>query len=511
MTIVVGVSGADGSAALVSGGSVDKGSAWEIVGGPWGGGTILVADSPFWARAWAPPGVPLSGVEDEPLERWRFASRAPDADDCETRTEVWALAQVVDAVMEQFRDWALGATRDALRGLELAVRSFWATEDETRAADAQTCAELLEAELREVTAADQPEPAAVVPQHFYALEHDEVLTILSDLDFERLVATVLRAEFSLPPEAIRVYAYAHRTAPSVGALLQGARDEAARLARRAGERLLYWFVTSTKLSDALRAQVTDLLADAIPSPDHVIGAHELRAMAARHTDVAGQHVKYLMACDAYARAGASPRTAWLEDGMAERLPELVQTEAFERARVQLREQRAVVITGRRGSGKTTLARMLLAVSSGDDEAPLVIDDLTDPAAAMAAVAEAKKIGRAVVVVMRPAATAQHIAAPVIDLSRHVRRDRALMLYNRLWHDDAMDRCTRMALAQPAGYRAIIDAPEFTPRWCADVLAQAPWRPAPALCDEAADDDVDEIFGRLRRRDQLDQQTPCCRG
>jgi hypothetical protein len=451
--------------------------------------------------------VPLSGAEQEPVERWRYSVCVVGADDSYTQVEVWMLTQVLESVVEQFHDWVLSATRDGLRGLELAVRSAQAAGDKTCAASNDDRADLLRGELRDAETACTRERPTTAPQLADPLERDEVLQVLSDLDFERLVSTVLHAEFTLPTDTVRVYAY--QAAPSVGVLLQGARDEAARLARRAGERLLYWFVTSTRLGETVRAQIANVLADAIPSRDHVIGALELRALAAKHANVSRQHVKYVMACNAYTRPAAIAPAAWPTDEIAEGLPGLVQTEAFEQARCRLSEQGAVVITGRRGSGKTTLARMLLAVSGHDLEPLLFFDDVKDTRQAAEVVAKARRTGRKVVIVVHEAVAARYVDAPRIDLSHHARRDRALMLYNRLWHDDAIDPDTRMALTQPAGYRAIIDAPEFTPRWCADVLTETSGRTSPAPI-AAAVDDIDEIFGRLRRRDEHDSRTQRCR-
>src|SRR4051794_40851378 len=171
---------------------------WEIVTAPFGAGTMLVATSRRISRAWAPPGVALTGEDHETIERWRSTLDvlAPDDEDIEVRT----LSAVIAEVPEAFAGWAVDATRDALATMEVFARTG---EPDAHTAEALRAASTLrfELELAQRPLVPAPVTAPVDPPAL-----DAALRLLSDVDFERLVGTVIREEFSI---SVRDLAWSH--------------------------------------------------------------------------------------------------------------------------------------------------------------------------------------------------------------------------------------------------------------------------------------------------------------
>jgi hypothetical protein len=204
---------------------------------------------------------------------------------------------------------------------------------------------------------------------------------LSDLDFEELVADLLRAETHLPFRAgvrgrdrgIDVLAVKQRRrhvgqckhirTGRVPTAIREAKKEAEQLAKRRPRWATYRFITSVPLSHDRRDEIAEILSPWIADAEHVLGEGDLNRLLRNHPDVEARHVKlWLAGAGALRRtlhAGAYERSEALLEETRAALPRYVQTEAFLDARTILHEHGVVVIAGPPGVGKTTLARLLM--------------------------------------------------------------------------------------------------------------------------------------------------------
>jgi hypothetical protein len=205
---------------------------------------------------------------------------------------------------------------------------------------------------------------------------------LSDLDFEEVIADLMRAEHGLPFRAgtrgrdagidvaaregkrkLHVVQCKHYRDSTYAHLKSPATAEKKRLVKARRKFTTYWFATSLRLNHRQRTEIADLLQPWIGSEKHVLGENDLRRLLRDHPAVEGRHVKlwlpgagalsHLLNAAAYARSHAlleETRTA---------LPRYVQTESFLNARELLHREGVCVIAGPPGVGKTTLARLLL--------------------------------------------------------------------------------------------------------------------------------------------------------
>ena len=204
---------------------------------------------------------------------------------------------------------------------------------------------------------------------------------LSDLDFEELVADLMRAELELPfragtrgrdagvdvlaeeGNAEHVVQCKHYKDSTTAKLLAAAREEAENLETLGAKFASYRFVTSRRLNHARRREIAGILHPWVRSADEVYGEGDLKRLLRRHPRVEGAHVKLWLAgagpLEQLLNAGAYERSRALLEEAKDSLPRLVQTEAFAEALEILRSESVCVIAGSPGVGKTTLARLLL--------------------------------------------------------------------------------------------------------------------------------------------------------
>jgi hypothetical protein len=204
---------------------------------------------------------------------------------------------------------------------------------------------------------------------------------LSDLDFEELVADLMRAELELPFRAgtrgrdagvdvlavegdeEHVVQCKHYKDSTTAKLLAAAREEAEKLEASGAEFTSYRFATSRRLNHARRQEIADILDPWVRSADEVYGEGDLKRLLRRHPRVEGAHVKLWLSgagpLEQLLNAGAYERSRALLEETKDSLPRLVQTEAFAEALEILRSESICVIAGSPGVGKTTLARLLL--------------------------------------------------------------------------------------------------------------------------------------------------------
>ncbi len=224
---------------------------------------------------------------------------------------------------------------------------------------------------------------------------------LSDLDFEELVADVMRAEEGLPyragtrgPDAsidvvaedkrgMHVVACKHYRDSTFAQLKAAAKKEATSLTSRGARFASYRFVTSRRLAHTERQQLAHEFAAFIAEVEAVWGEGDLRAALRRHPEVEQGHPKLWLASTGALRhalsARAYGRSAALLADVRQQAQRYVQTSAYQKARQLLERESVCVITGPPGIGKTTLARLLLldALESGHQPYEIVQGSLGD--------------------------------------------------------------------------------------------------------------------------------------
>lgn len=156
-------------------------------------------------------------------------------------------------------------------------------------------------------------------------------------------------------------------------LMSAARKAAEDLADLEEPLASYRFVTSMELSHTRRKELAKILEPWIGSAEHVLSGKELDAYLREHDEVERGFTKLwfrgraqlsrVMSAALYRRSEA------LLAEIEPRLPRFVETEAFEKARDMLRDQRVCIVDGEPGVGKTTLARLLLVSSIAEGFEP----------------------------------------------------------------------------------------------------------------------------------------------
>jgi hypothetical protein len=535
MTLVVGIRAGNGQ------GDAWADRRWSLVPASWGSGDLLVGTGALESDAWTPPGVAFTGREDEEVDRWRRTKRRA-GNDCDGRDEtlVVSLSDVLSCVPVAYRSWAIDATSGHLAAAQLWLRlaecdAYDGADEGEAVASLRRAVTALQGEL-DKPASERFDQAVSAPLGQGAVA-DDALATFSDADLKPLVGTLLRAEFSLSeddnfawldwPEVIR---------PATGrvtvrimmtrnydprVVIRGVTDEAQQLAARGGAKRgeLYCFVSASRLEASLWRTLRRSLEQLLPDASHVLDARGLRALADKHVDASRSHIKYWMAHDADHALKTWGDQPLLEGGDLA-LPRLVETKAYHCAREMLHKKRSIVIYGQTGTGKSTLARMLLAdaalvgyerveIEDGTDVAaalesvarPAVfVDDVTHPIAARdIAKRTADRDGLTIVAIRGGLAVVD--CCDSIGLTHYDRSDRARMLYNKLWHDRGLSPGVRNAFLDPDLFRAVIDAPQFTPVWCASSskLSKIVSMFDGASPSRAYSDEIDGMVERLRYR------------
>lgn len=125
----------------------------------------------------------------------------------------------------------------------------------------------------------------------------------------------------------------------------------------------YMLATSADISPDAESQAVAALAPLPISPGGIWARGKLNTALSRHGDVERRHFKLWLnstaALESIIGSDVAGRSSWLVDRIVTRLPLYAPTPAYDAALDVLEANHAVVITGDPGSGKSTIAHLLL--------------------------------------------------------------------------------------------------------------------------------------------------------
>jgi len=297
-------------------------------------------------------------------------------------------------------------------------------------------------------------------------------------------------------------------------LKKAVRAEAAVLAGMDPKPYRYRLVTTLPLTPARKRELARILTGHVGSESDIIGADDLEAMLDQNEAVERRHPKLWLSggthLDEVLHADIYNRSRQLLTETEAALPRYVEIDAFFTARERLRAERVLIIAGKPGIGKTTLAQMLLADAVTDGYAPIEISEDAEEANEVFKVGErqvfyyddflgstflqqrlAKNEDRRLSQLIRRVAasstslfllsTREHILRQalafyeeldreridarryLLELAEYSRLDRARILYNHIWASGQLDERAAASLIAGRGYEQIIDHPEYNPR------------------------------------------------
>ncbi|ACU69437.1 hypothetical protein Caci_0485 [Catenulispora acidiphila DSM 44928] len=227
-------------------------------------------------------------------------------------------------------------------------------------------------------------------------------TVLSDREFEELVADLLQARFGthverFPPgrdggvdlrwrsgaETV-IGQCKHYARSGYSALLRELRRETKKVAKRKPDD--YWVVTSVDLTSHRKDEIHGLFQPWMRSSANVLGPLDLDGMLTEFTAVERRHVKLLFSTGeqltALVHSGIVNRTQALLKRIERARPAYAVTDAHRRAAELLEKHRVCVLVGPPGIGKTSLGMMLVAQAIGDGCQPVEVSEDIDDAFAM---------------------------------------------------------------------------------------------------------------------------------
>lgn len=511
---------------------------WELIPARYGSGSWLVAIGGDELWIWAPPGVALAGAPQEPVERWTRARTPGTLDDIppEAVTEL-TLERVIADVPADYERWALDCTADQIRILGLYVRTR-TDQDDGRADEHVTAARAVREELvgeLERWARPAPPPAQVRPRPDEYGEQQSLFKALSEYEFVQIAVQLLTTQlagvrrcehrpdrgcdlFFERPGGERHVVQVKHVASRDDSLVEDAEREAHRLRVDRAAPDVYWYVTSDPVVGRVRRDLIHAVAPWAGERTRVADGAYLESLLDGQPHLVPERVKLRWA--KAARDGLlDPRDAGAARDLVQRFTE---TGAVAVAREALHDFRVVVLHGPPGIGKSTMAMALagdaassgyeIVKASGPDDAAraldtreshvVVWDDVQDAHAVPAVVERALRSDGPLLIAAAPSRPAGVPDELRLEVRGYPRRERALMLYNHLWHRGPGALREPPLMPDPSFCRALVDHPHFTPRMAAfvarcDALQLEAFRtyveaaPAPE-----ADPELDCLFDRL---------------
>lgn len=496
---------------------------WELIDAPWGSGSWLLAIGVDEIKAWAPPGVLLTGADDEPVEWWKSAvwidARHEDLLDSPDGFELCRADDVHARVPADFRPWVLACTEGQLRVLARFVRSR--SEDAPEAAEqASNVVEVLQEQLkaaRRPTVDVKTSAMKLLAQSFKALSDHDFALLVSDLVATELQAPVRysgtadSASYVMRCEVgtLRIlFQIRHDITSTPREVLASAEQEAIHC-MDSSDVDEHWLVTSAPLPRDLAPERDPSLPLWRRGKGRICDLHALGELFGRHPTTVSRHLKFKVAGDA-------GRTDL--DTPDESLAWYAQTAQAEAARDRLHQDGMVIVHGGAGTGKTALAQLLLVEARLDGYRPVHVDsveslqdalrtsepqailwdDFVPSLAAFEALRVVRDLSRSKFVLTT--------ALPVdsdhaISLNHYSRRDRARILYNHLWAAWRRRASTNEPPAmEPVHYLPLIEDPSFSPRRVCSAAwggpQQMPLLMAPSIGAEA-DEESHHLVERIR--------------
>jgi hypothetical protein len=220
---------------------------------------------------------------------------------------------------------------------------------------------------------------------------------LSPLDLEELVRDLLQAEFGLLFESFgpgrdlgidfrfataashAVVQVKHYAGSGFDALVAVAKRENLKIQQLKPTR--YLLATSLSLSPVRRAKLKAALPSAPITLSDIYGREDLNNLLGRHPEIEKKHFKLWLAStavlDRIIHSGVYNRTQAEMAEIGAIVPKFVHNESVSNAHAILEKAGALIIAGKPGVGKSTLARMLIWMHAQQGWNVSVIDDIAD--------------------------------------------------------------------------------------------------------------------------------------